>query len=97
MRDAKVQSAMRQVTEKDLVSLSDVYVRAFAADPWQETWKQAWAHDRLSIIFASPGFYGLVSETDDTLLGAAMGRSLPHKGFFEYELLELWVRGNIGV
>jgi len=51
-----------------------VFVRAFALDPWNETWPASRARQRLSDIVHAPGFLGFAALQGEELVGFVLGR-----------------------
>lgn len=82
---------IREIEKEDITKLAELYVSVFSSAPWNEEWKIEWAVDRLNTICCSPGFYGLTVENQETIIAAAVGRSIPFKGRSEFELLEFYV------
>ena len=82
---------IREIKEADIPTLAELYVSVFSAAPWNEEWQAEWATDRLSTIYNSPGFYGLVLENQHSIIAAALGRSTPFKGSMHFELVEFFV------
>lgn len=82
---------IRKIYREDIKALSELYVSVFSKAPWNETWESSWADERLSEIFASPGFIGYLCKYENNLVGAILGRSLSFKGRREFEILEFFV------
>lgn len=85
---------IREIKQADIETLSALYVSVFSQPPWNESWELQWAVDRLSDIYASPGFIGLLYEENKIVSGALVGRSLPFKGRKEFEIVEFFVKSS---
>lgn len=80
-----------EITEQDLILLSQSYMRTFNGEPWLERWRYEDAFRRLENLYHAPGFYGLVLRKDTTPVGAVFGRT---EHFYDGDTLqieELWI------
>lgn len=75
----------------DLDGATDLFVRAFAEEPWNETWSTARARRRLSDILHAPGFLGVSAYRETALVGFAMGRIEPYRDQDHFCLHEMCV------
>jgi len=82
---------IRRIEFNDLERLSELFVIVFNHEPWNENWTQDWAYERLSIIYKSHGFHGLVAEVGNAPIGAIFSRMGSYKGELELELIENYV------
>ena len=82
---------IREIVEQDIAPISNLYVSVFNEPPWDEEWQTEWAKDRLTGIYNSPGFYGLLHEDSDKPITSVLGRSLTFKSWKEFEIVELFV------
>ncbi len=84
-------SQIREIIEQDIVPISNLYVSVFKEPPWNEEWQTEWAKDRLTGIYNSPGFYGLLYADSAKPIASILGRSLTFKSWKEFEIMELFV------
>lgn len=82
---------IREIESSDLISLSKLFVEVFQSHPWNETWKETWAFERLDIIFRSYGFCGFLALETDSVVGAIFSRLASFKGEKELEVVEMYV------
>ncbi|MDP8932119.1 MAG: hypothetical protein M3O70_27005 [Actinomycetota bacterium] len=63
----------RSTPELDVPACADVFVAAFAAEPWNEQWPVTTVRKRLAEVLACPGSLGLAAMVDDERVGFVVG------------------------
>lgn len=86
---------IRKITTQDLDELCDLYVEVFKQEPWNEEWKLEWAKERLTYILDLKYSEGLIAENTNKVMGAILGRGVPFKGEFSFEVVEFFVSPNL--
>ena len=81
------------LTSGDLAACAALYVEAFNAPPWNESWRLEDATQRLGDFLATPRSLGIaLSDPDDRMIGFALGH-LERSGAEDHFLLkEMCVR-----
>ena len=64
---------IRNITETDLPQLATLFARAFNAPPWNEHWAAGTVERRLSDIFHTPRFRGIVGLEGENVRAFAAG------------------------
>lgn len=80
---------LNQLTFEHLERCANLLVAVFANPPWNEPWTFDIALERLRDIFNTPGFYGIVAQVDEGVIGCALGHAtqyIHHKTFFLLEM-----------
>jgi ribosomal protein S18 acetylase RimI-like enzyme len=80
--------------EDDLVVCSRLYVATFRDPPWNETWNEEDAFERLSDFLACPKSIAIKAECDGVLCGFLLGESQQWNGASFYYLKEICVANN---
>lgn len=80
------------IDEKDLESISQLYVFVFSSQPWNENWEYDWAYERLSWIYQSQGFIGFIGIDNNTIIGAILGHFVPFQGEKGFEIIDFLVK-----
>jgi aminoglycoside 6'-N-acetyltransferase I len=67
--------AIRPIAPIDIEALVPLYLSVFNAPPWNDTWSQTAALERLTDIATHPRFFGLTAHANDDVLGMVLGWS----------------------
>lgn len=78
-------------TEDHLDAAAEIFVEAFAAEPWNELWSHESARRRLSDIVQSPGFVGWSAFCKGEFIGFVLGRLEPSREEKHFYLQEMCV------
>lgn len=78
--------------ERGLDACADVFVAAFAAEPWNEAWPATAARRRLAEILAAPGSLGLAAVRDRECIGFVVGYVETFYPRDRFQLAEMAVR-----
>ena len=82
---------LRDLFPSDLAPCAALFASVFSAPPWNENWTPGNALRRLSECAATPGFLGVLMETDGAPAGFAVGYLQAYMDEKHYYLLELCV------
>ncbi len=75
----------------DVDVLAQSFMRTFNAPPWNDTWTEKTASDRLYELYRMPGSYGLVFWNDHKPIGAVLGREDTYFDGIFFQIIECWV------
>ena len=81
----------RNITETDLPQLATLFARVFNAPPWNEHWTADTAERRLSDIFLTPRFRGIVGLEGENICALAAGHIKCVENGQEFLLQEMCV------
>ena len=79
---------LRKIETRDIQECARLYAEVFSGPPWNESWSEALALDRLMHFHDSRGFVGLLAEQEN-IVGFALGNTEPfqsHKIFYLREM-----------
>lgn len=74
---------LQSATIDHLPSCATLFQAVFAGEPWNEAWPLPVVTKRLTELYTTPGFYGLVAIDEASLLGFVLG------------YLETWHQGQV--
>lgn len=92
MRNTEKEIVVTPFSEEHLDAATQVFIQAFAGDPWNELWPFSSARRRVSDIVRAPGFVGVASFRGRDLVGFVLGRTeayLDEEHFFLQEMCVL--------
>jgi len=82
--------------EKHLPQLSEMYVEAFNAPPWNDEWTLESAYERLLQMMKCEGFYGLVAiDNNHSICGMIMGNHEIYFTGIHFHIKEFCVRTKL--
>ena len=64
---------IQPLEEVDLPACAALFVKVFAAPPWNESWSVEAATRRFDDCFRTPGFFGLLAKSEERIVGFALG------------------------
>ena len=73
-----------------LGELAASYMRVFNSPPWNDSWTEKTAYQRMHDLFRSQGFHGYACWEDGKLLGAVMGETEHYFDGKVFRIIELW-------
>ena len=85
---------IRAIANRDLKSISQLYVSVFTSPPWNEYWEYRWAYERLNWIYQSQDFAGFISLDGNKINGAILGYFIPFKGKKGFKIIEFFIDTN---
>lgn len=77
--------------KKYIDEIIQVYVEAFAGEPWNEDWENHWVLERVEWLASLPKFKGYLKLQNNKVIGAILGYSKPFKGRDCFEIVELFI------
>ncbi|MDJ0703878.1 MAG: GNAT family N-acetyltransferase [Leptolyngbyaceae cyanobacterium MO_188.B28] len=80
---------LQPIEYQHLNECANLFISVFSNSPWNETWTQEAALERLEDCYNTPGSYGIVAIVEDTVCGFAIGhaeRWYQDKHFFLREM-----------
>ena len=83
------------VRSEHMTECSELYIKVFNAEPWNDGWTLETSHKRLNDIYISPNFVGALYVEDDEVKGAIFGN---YEQFYEgihYNLREMFISNEI--
>ncbi|MEM0979824.1 MAG: GNAT family N-acetyltransferase [Cyanobacteria bacterium P01_H01_bin.58] len=92
---------LQPIEPGDLKACANLFVSVFSNPPWNETWSQERALNRLKDCYDTPGSYGIVATAEDKIFGFAIGCTeewSEHKHFYLKEMCvqSTYQRSGIG-
>ena len=82
---------IRFIESEDLLNISDLYSSVFSAAPWNEPWNHEKALLRLSHIYQSKSFVGLLVEIEGAIEAITVGNTEPFLDKNIFHLREMCV------
>lgn len=82
---------IRRYTQDDLRGAAELFCRTFAAEPWNESWTDELAENRVRDLMSAPQSVGYVSEDNGKLNAFLCGRKLTYLNGTEYVIDEFCV------
>ena len=73
---------IQPIEQWQVAHCTELFLTVFNSPPWNEAWRTAAATKRLTDLFNTPGFYGVIAVEDRDAVGFAMGH------------VEQWDRGQ---
>jgi len=78
-------------TNEQIGTATNLFVRVFAEEPWNEFWPNERALRRLQDVLHSPGFLGVSALRGEELVGFALGRMEAYRDEDHFYLQEMCV------
>lgn len=85
--------SIRAIVPADIEAFVPLYLNVFNAPPWNDTWSNAAALERLLDIATHPRFFGLAAYASDDVLGMVLGWSERGVGGRLFHIKEMCVAG----
>ena len=82
----------RRIESADIGSCADLFADIFRKEPWNESWTQKDARERLAYIYDSKGFLGFLIESKKNIIGFVLGNIEPFVGGGAFYLREMCVK-----
>jgi len=67
----------REIIKTDLENCAEIFIRTFSSKPWNESWSNETALERISHFYDSKGFCGVLA-VEDEALGFVLGNIEPY-------------------
>ncbi len=65
---------IQPLEEADLPGCAALFVKVFSAPPWNENWDASTALRRFDDCWRTPGFFGLLTKSEDGIVAFALGQ-----------------------
>ena len=85
---------MKKITIDMINKISLSFVRAFNREPWNDSWTFEQAKERLTDIYNTPKFDGMVKIIDGEIAAVIMGNGQSNFDGTNFQILEFWVDTN---
>lgn len=82
---------IKEITKEMLQELSQLFINAFNAEPWNDQWTEETVNKRLLDFINTPGFYGLAKYEDGQAVAMILGRSEQYYDGEIFQILEFCV------
>ncbi len=80
-----------EMKEEDIHLITDLYIRTFNNEPWNEQWEVWSVQKRLSQITKAPDFYGLMLYHNESLVGFILGNQQQYYNGIKFEIKEFCI------
>ena len=85
---------IRLIDRDDIDACAKLFVDVFSITPWNESWTNETAKDRLLHFYESKGFLGLIAEREG-VVGFALGNSEPFYFGSMFYLREMCIQSDL--
>lgn len=82
---------IKEFKEKYLKECSKIYPSIFNRNPWNENWTEETAYKRLSEIYNTPNFKGIVCMKNEKIIGGILGNLENWDEGLKYSLKEFFI------
>jgi aminoglycoside 6'-N-acetyltransferase I len=79
------------IKNEHIIKCSELYIKVFNAEPWNDKWTLGTAHKRLNDIYISPNFEGILYLEYGKVKGAIFGNYEQFYDGVHYNLREMFV------
>lgn len=86
---------IREMRIDDLKQVTHLFVKVFNKAPWHDQWTIETAFKRLTDMFHTPGFKGMVYETESSIIGMILGRKEQYFDGIHFQILEFCIDTEI--
>jgi aminoglycoside 6'-N-acetyltransferase I len=80
-----------KIKNEHILKCSDLYIKVFNAEPWNDKWTLGTAHKRLNDIYISPNFEGVLCVEYGKVIGAIFGNYEQYYDGVHYNLREMFI------
>ena len=85
---------INEITDMDIVEVSDVLVSAYKDEPWNENWTRERAMIRIKAILYNYQAIGLKANDEEGIVGAILGFVDPYSNEDFFYVSELFVKSE---
>ena len=82
------------VKNEHISKCSELYIKVFNAEPWNDKWTIKIAKKRLTDIYSTPNFEGILYTEDGQVKGAILGNCEQFYDGIHYNLREMFIEGS---
>ncbi|WP_294373336.1 GNAT family N-acetyltransferase [uncultured Clostridium sp.] len=86
---------IKKITMENIEEISNLFIKAFNGEPWNDEWTYETASKRLVDIINMPGYKGMAYYHEGALAGMIMGRDEQYFNGIHFQILEFCVDKNI--
>lgn len=86
---------LRNIEEDDIEICAELFMQVFSSDPWNEEWSIVFANERLSHFYQSKGFFGVLAEEQNSVVGFALGNTEPFYFGSMFYLREMCIKTKL--
>lgn len=83
------------IKNEHILKCSELYIKVFNAEPWNDKWTLGTAHKRLNDIFISPNFEGVLYLENGQIKGAIFGNYEQFYDGVHYNLREMFISNEL--
>lgn len=83
------------IENKHILECTELYIKVFNAEPWNDKWRLETAHKRLNDIYISPNFEGALYVEDGQVKGAIFGNYEQFYDGIHYNLREMFISNEV--
>ena len=83
------------IKNEHILKCSELYIKVFNAEPWNDKWTLGTAHKRLNDIFISPNFQGVLYLENGQIKGAIFGNYEQFYDGVHYNLREMFISNEL--
>lgn len=80
-----------RLSQEHIAECSELFVRVFNGEPWNDHWTVETVRQRLSDIYETPNFEGVVYREDGRIKGAILGNCEQFYNGIHFSLKEMFV------
>ncbi|MCB2300749.1 GNAT family N-acetyltransferase [Clostridium tagluense] len=83
------------IKDQHILKCSELYIKVFNAEPWNDKWTLETAHKRLNDIYISTNFEGVLYVEDEQIKGAIFGNYEQFYDGIHYNLREMFISNEL--
>lgn len=83
------------IKNEHVLKSSELYIKVFNAEPWNDKWTLGTAHKRLNDIYLSPNFEGVLYAENGQVKGAIFGNYEQFYDGVHYNLREMFISNEL--
>jgi aminoglycoside 6'-N-acetyltransferase I len=83
------------IKNEHILKCSELYIKVFNAEPWNDKWTLGTAHKRLNDIYDSPNFEGVIYADYGQVKGAIFGNYEQFYDGIHYNLREMFISNEL--
>ncbi|MBW9159264.1 MULTISPECIES: GNAT family N-acetyltransferase [Clostridium] len=83
------------INDQHILKCSELYIKVFNSEPWNDKWTLETAHKRLNDIYISTNFEGVLYVEDEQIKGAIFGNYEQFYDGIHYNLREMFISNEL--
>lgn len=84
-----------EVKNEHILKCSELYIKVFNAEPWNDKWTIETAYKRLNDIYIAPNFEGVIYKEDGKIKGGIFGNFEQFYEGIHYNLREMFIDNDL--